>query len=60
LKPQDHAVILDPIFPQVDENSSYELIIDLLKYTQAVLTTRKGKIVGIITKANLRKLIKSK
>jgi predicted transcriptional regulator len=43
-------------FPQVDENYPINSILPLLQYSQAVLTTRKGKVVGIITKSDLFKL----
>jgi len=45
-------------FPQVDENIAVKAIIPLLDYSKAVITTRKGKVVGIITDADLRKLLK--
>ena len=45
-------------FPKVDEDYPVEPITSLLKHSPAVMTTRKGKIVGIITRADLLKLIK--
>lgn len=44
-------------FPTIPEDSSLEQVTFLLRHSSAVLTTRKGKIVGIITKADLLKLI---
>jgi len=44
-------------FPRVSENSPLESVVSLLKYSPAVLTTRKGKIIGIITKADLFKIL---
>lgn len=44
-------------FPIISEDSSLEQVTFLLRHSAAVLTTRKGKIVGIITKADLLKLI---
>jgi predicted transcriptional regulator len=44
-------------FPQVDENYPVNEILSLLRYSQAILTTRNGKVVGIITKTDLFKLI---
>jgi len=43
-------------FPQIEETSPLEPVTYLLQYYPAVLTTRKGKIVGMITKADLFKL----
>jgi predicted transcriptional regulator len=44
-------------FPQVDESTSIRLVRLLLQYGPAVLTTKKGKVTGIITKADLLKVI---
>jgi len=51
--------LMEPSFPQVDENTPIEPIKSLLQHYQAVLTSRKEKIVGVITRADLLKLIKS-
>jgi predicted transcriptional regulator len=40
-------------FPVVDENISVNAVALLLQHSQAVLTARKGKIVGIITPSDL-------
>ena len=50
------AIMSEP-FPQVDENTSIRLVRLLLQYSPAVLTTKKGKVTGIITKADLLKVI---
>jgi len=47
-------------FPKVDESYPIGPITSLLRHSHAVLTTRKGEIVGIITRADLHKLIKGK
>jgi predicted transcriptional regulator len=49
--------IMGESFPQVDERTSIRLIRLLLQYSSAVLTTKKGKVTGIITKADLLKVI---
>jgi predicted transcriptional regulator len=49
--------IMSEPFPQVDERTSIRLVRLLLQYSPAVLTTRKGKVTGIITKADLLKVI---
>ena len=51
--------LMEPPFPKLDEKTPIEPIKSLLQYYQAVLMTRKEKIVGIITRADLLKLIKS-
>jgi len=50
--------VMESPFPQVDENITVKAIIPLLDYSKAVITTRKGKVVGIITDADLRKLLR--
>jgi len=49
--------LMDPPFPQIDENTPVESIKSLLKYYQAVLIIKRNNIVGIITKADLLSLI---
>jgi predicted transcriptional regulator len=44
-------------FPQVDENYPVDQILSLLRYSQAILTIREGKVAGIITKSDLFKLL---
>ena len=50
-------VVSEP-FPTIDENSPIALVASLLKYNRAVILTKKGKIAGIITKADLLKIMK--
>jgi len=49
--------IMEEAPPQIDENAPIPLVSNLLHFYPAVLVTRKGKIVGIITKADLFKVI---
>jgi len=49
--------IMSAEFPQVEETTPLEPITYLLRHSPAVLTTRKGVVVGMITKADLFKLI---
>ena len=49
--------IMSSEFPQIEETTPLEPVTYLLKHSPAVLTTRKGKVVGMITKADLFKLI---
>jgi predicted transcriptional regulator len=50
--------IMDDAFPQVGENASLSLISELLQAYPAVLICKNGKTVGIVTKADLLKMIK--
>lgn len=49
--------IMEEAFPQVAENAPLTAISNLLQTYSAVLISRKGKIVGIITKADLLRMI---
>ncbi len=40
-------------FPMVKEDAPYRLLLELLNYNRAVLIMKKGKTVGIVTKADL-------
>lgn len=50
--------IMESSFPCIDMEAPLEVISTLLRYSNAVLITEKGKIKGIITKADLLKVIK--
>jgi predicted transcriptional regulator len=49
--------VMDEAFPQVGENAPLSLISDLLQVYSAVLISKKGKTVGIVTKADLLKMV---
>ena len=49
--------IMDESFPQVDKSAPLRLISSLLEVYPAVLVSEKGKIIGIITKADLLKVL---
>lgn len=49
--------IMEETPPQIDENAPLPLISSLLHIYPAVLVTKKGKAIGIITKADLFKII---
>lgn len=51
--------IMDEVFPTVTEDTPLSMISTLLSYQSAVLLAKKGHIVGIITKADLLKVIGS-
>jgi predicted transcriptional regulator len=49
--------IMEEAFPQVGEDAPLTLISNLLQVYSAVLISRKGRVVGIITKADLLRMI---
>jgi len=49
--------IIEPSLPTLDKKSSIQTCNELLKHFPAVLATNNGKICGIVTKANLLRLI---
>jgi predicted transcriptional regulator len=49
--------IMEEAFPQVGEDAPLSLISGLLQTYSAVLVAKKGKIVGIVTKADLLRII---
>jgi predicted transcriptional regulator len=48
---------MEEAFPQVDEDVPLALISSLLQVYSAVLVTKKGMVVGIITKADLLRIL---
>jgi len=51
--------IMDEAFPSIDPETPLDLVSALLQYSSAVLVTKRGEILGIITKADLLKIIHS-
>ena len=49
--------VMEEAFPQVDEDAPLALISSLLQVYSAVLVTKKGTVVGIITKADLLRIL---
>ena len=49
--------VMEEAFPQVDEDAPLALISNLLQVYSAVLVTKKGAVVGIITKADLLRIL---
>ncbi|MBC7130559.1 CBS domain-containing protein [Candidatus Bathyarchaeota archaeon] len=49
--------IMDESFPQVGKNTPLRVVSDLLQVYPAVLVSEKGKVIGIITKADLLKVL---
>jgi predicted transcriptional regulator len=51
------GAVLDDALPTVPEDLHVEGVVVLLQHAQAVLTTRRGRVTGIITNADLLKMI---
>ncbi len=49
--------VMNEAFPQVGEDAPLSLISGLLQVYPAVLVSKKGKVVGIVTKADLLKML---
>ena len=52
--------IMDESFPQLDEESQFSAVSSLLQYSPAVIVTKKGRLSGIVTKADLLKVVRNK
>ena len=50
--------IMDDVFPVINREIPLSAVTSLLQVSAAVLVTEKGKIIGIITKADLLKTSK--
>ncbi len=49
--------VMDESFSIIDESTPLSIVSSLLKYNAAVLVSKKGKVMGIITKADLLKVV---
>ena len=49
--------IMNDAFPLIDESAPVSMVSFMLEYNSALLVAKKGKVVGIITKADLLKLM---
>ncbi|MBO7204829.1 MAG: CBS domain-containing protein [Candidatus Methanomethylophilaceae archaeon] len=49
--------VMEDSFPTISENTSMEGLSSMLNTSNAVLITRKGKIIGMITRADVLKLV---
>lgn len=52
--------IMDEPFPQLDEESPLSAVSTLLQYSPAVIVTKRGSITGIVTKADLLKVVRNR
>jgi predicted transcriptional regulator len=53
------AEVMDEAFPMVAEDTPISIAIPLLQHFQALLTTRKGRVTGILTNADLIGMLSS-
>ena len=51
--------IMDEAFPTVSEETPLPMVSALLQYEPAVLVVRRGRVLGIVTKADLLKVVGS-
>jgi len=51
--------VMDEAFPTVAEDTPITITIPLLQHFQAILVTRKGQVTGIVTNADLVKMLSS-
>jgi len=51
--------IMDEAFPTVNEETPLSMVSTLLQYAPAVLVTKRGHVQGIITKADLLKVVRA-
>ncbi len=51
--------VMDEAFPTVAEDTPISVTIPLLQHFQAILVTRKGQVTGIVTNADLVKMLSS-
>lgn len=50
---------MGPVLPQVDRNSPMSMLYPILKFYNAVLIIEEGKVVGIVTKADVLKAVET-
>jgi predicted transcriptional regulator len=53
------AEVMDEAFPTVAEDTPISIAIPLLQHFQAILTTKKGRVTGIVTNADLVRMLSS-
>jgi predicted transcriptional regulator len=57
LMSKEVSEVMDEAFPMVAEDTPISVIIPLLQHFQAILTTKKGQVTGIVTNADLVKML---
>jgi predicted transcriptional regulator len=59
LMSREVSEVMDEAFPMIAEDTPVSIAIPLLQHFQAVLTTKKGRVTGIVTNADLVRMISS-
>jgi predicted transcriptional regulator len=59
LMSREVSEVMDEAFPMIAEDTPISIAIPLLQHFQAVLTTKKGRVTGIVTNADLVMMISS-
>jgi predicted transcriptional regulator len=59
LMSREVSEVMDEAFPTIAEDTPISIAIPLLQHFQAVLTTKKGRVTGIVTNADLVMMISS-
>ncbi|MCR4335513.1 MAG: CBS domain-containing protein [archaeon] len=54
------SAIMAEAMPQITESTPFDVVSAIMKHSSGVLVTKQGKVIGIITKADLLKSIVSK
>lgn len=52
--------VMDEPFPQLDGDSPLSAVSSLLQYSSAVIVTRRGRISGIVTRADILKVVRNR
>ena len=53
---QQIKMVMDEPFPTVAENAPVDILYSILNFAQAIIVIKKGKMIGIVTKADLLKV----
>jgi len=59
LMSREVSEVMDEAFPMIAEDTPISIAIPLLQHFQAVLTTKQGRVTGIVTNADLVRMISS-
>ena len=59
LMSREISEVMDEAFPMIAEDTPISIAIPLLQHFQAVLTTKQGRVTGIVTNADLVRMISS-
>jgi len=51
------SAVMDEAMPQITENTPFDVVSSIMSHSSGVLVTKQGKVIGIITKADLLKAV---